>query len=539
MAVRTLALWCRDWPVVAAGHAPDEPVAVVFANRVVACSPAARAEGVRVDQRRREAQGRCPDVVVLERDLDRDARAFEAVVAALEAVTPRIEIGVAGWAAFGTRGPSRYFGGDDALAALVHARVAEVLDERGWPATHVRVGVADGPFAARLAAQRCGRTAAARVVPDGESAPFLAPLPVRTLQPPELVDVLRRLGLRTLGDLAALDAADVVARFGVDGQRAHRLAAGLDEHPPATTDPPADLVVAAELDPPAERVDTAAFTAKVLADELLAGLERLALTCTRVAVFAETEHGETIERLWRHEGGLDAAALTDRVRWQLDGWLNGSAARRPTSGIALLRLAPDEVIPAVGRQLGFWGAEAAAADRAARALARVQGLLGADAARVPEWVGGRGPGDQVRLVPAHAVDLASSSRATTPATLPAPWPGQVPPPSPANVHPTPIPAMLVDADGAPVQVSGRGMASAAPARLAIGVEVTGRGDAPPVPAGAWRDVVAWAGPWPCEERWWDEVSRRRRARVQVVTDEAHAHLVVLEGGRWWIEATYD
>src|SRR2546430_6961712 len=65
---RTLYVWCPDWPVIAAGlvegvpvHAP---VAVLAANRVVACSAAARAEGVRPGLRRREAQGPCPYLVV-------------------------------------------------------------------------------------------------------------------------------------------------------------------------------------------------------------------------------------------------------------------------------------------------------------------------------------------------------------------------------------------------------------------------------------------------------------------------------------------
>ncbi|MGZ4521424.1 MAG: Y-family DNA polymerase, partial [Mycobacteriaceae bacterium] len=65
---RTLALWCPDWPAVtaavAAGLPADRPVAVVSANRVVACTAGARAEGVRRGLRRREAQGRCPELHV-------------------------------------------------------------------------------------------------------------------------------------------------------------------------------------------------------------------------------------------------------------------------------------------------------------------------------------------------------------------------------------------------------------------------------------------------------------------------------------------
>src|SRR4029079_6546410 len=77
-----------------------------------------------------------------------------------------------------------------------------------------------------------------RVVPNGATARLLAPLAVAVLDRagltdgPGLIDVLMRLGLRTLGAVAALPAADLVARFGLDGQAAHRLARGLDERPP-------------------------------------------------------------------------------------------------------------------------------------------------------------------------------------------------------------------------------------------------------------------------------------------------------------------
>jgi protein ImuB len=518
---RTLVARVADWPVVAAGVSLDEPAAVFFANRAVAVSPAARAEGVTVDMRRREAQARCPDLVVLQHDPARDARAFEPLVAAIEPLTPRVEVGPPGRCAFPTRGPARYFGGDEPLAARARSLVHDVLGDRA----PVQVGIADGPFAAELAAHDD------LVVPAGASAAFLAPQPLSTLNRPELVDVLHRLGLRTLGDLAALPAADVLARFGTDGATAHRLASGRDERPPATRRPSPELAVQAELDPPAERVDAAAFLARALADELHSRLAARGQACTRVLIAVETEHGEVHERLWRHEGALTAGAIADRARWQLDGWLNGSSPHRPTAGITLLRLAPDEVVAASGRQLGFWGGVAGADERVLRALARLEALLGPESVTVPEWRGGRGPTEQVERVPAGAVDLTSARPAADPAWRQEPWPGRLPPPSPATVATSPIAIDVVDERGAPVRVSGRGALSAAPARLAI----TNRAPS----AAAWATITAWAGPWPVEERWWDERRAKRRARFQVLTDDGTARLVMLEGGRWWLEALYD
>jgi protein ImuB len=505
---RTLVAWCPDWPVAAAGVASGVPAAVFRANRVVACSAAARAEGVRRGLRRREAQARCPELSVVAFDPGRDARVFEPVVAAVEALAVRVEVLRPGVCALGSRGPSRYFGGDGALVA----RVAAAVEATGHAC---RVGVADGPFAAGLAAR------AGAVVPRGRAAAFLAPFPVATLGRPQLVDLLVRLGIRSLGDLASLPPPDVLARFGPEGARASRLARGLDERPLDARTPPPDLAVQAELDPPADRVDTAAFVAKVLADQLAERLGGRGLACTRLAIEAETEHGETLARLWRHDGSLSAAAMADRVRWQLDGWLSGTVAGadRPTAGITLLRLAPDQVVPDHGRQLGFWGGAADAAERVGRALARVQGLLGPEAVLTAVPSGGRHPAEQVALVPWG--DVADPPRPPG-----HPWPGRVPSPAPATVFPEPVPARVVAADGQLVGVTGRAQMTAVPAA----VSVDGR---PPV------EVTAWAGPWPTDERWWDRAAFRRCARFQMTTADGSAWLLALEAGAWWAEAAYD
>ena len=102
-AVRTLVVRCPDWPIVAAGVPLDVPAAVFHANRVVATSPGARAQDIVRHHRRREAQARCPSLLVLERDLDRDARVFEPVVGTLDVLTPRVEITEPGRVAFPTR----------------------------------------------------------------------------------------------------------------------------------------------------------------------------------------------------------------------------------------------------------------------------------------------------------------------------------------------------------------------------------------------------------------------------------------------------
>jgi protein ImuB len=94
------------------------------------------------------------------------------------------------------------------------------------------------------------------------------------------------------------------------------------------------------------------------------------------------------------------------------------------------------------------------------------------------------------------------------------------------VLPAALPAVVEDAAGVPVGVTGRHMVTAAPARLSV--------DGRPAVA-----VTAWAGPWPVDERWWEPAGGRRRARFQMATASGPAWLLAVEGGRWWVEAVYD
>jgi protein ImuB len=594
MPVRMLALHCWDWPTTAAGAGPDVAAAVVEANQVVAVTLAARAAGVLPGLRRRDAQGRCPELRLLPADPERDARVFEPVVAAVETVVPGAEVTQPGDCLVPVRGAARYFGGETLVIAQVRGAVAAALAalptggaaggtaagggaaagprgsaRRGGPrglgdraalaglaggnapsggpaadavagsaaAARYSFGIADGPFAAAVAA-RLGE-----IVPAGAAAAFLAPLPVELLDRPELTGLLRRLGLPTLGAFAALPAGEVLARFGPDGARAHRLARGDDERLPAPRVVPPDLTVQTELDPPADNVDQVVFVARRLAEDAHARLSAAGLACARVAIEAETEHGEHLLRIWRHDGPLTAAAITDRIRWQLDGWLTaanaaGGSTRRaapdagsspPHSGrppqparVTRIRVTPQDLLTADGRQTGLWGEPGAADGRVRRALDRVQGLLGPEAVLTAEVRGGRDPLAAVRLVPwgepRGPRDPAEAERAT------APWPGRLPTPAPATVLAEPRPAALLDATGEPVVVSGRAAATATPAWLAV----DGR---PPA------RVVGWAGPWPVDERWW-EPAGRRRARFQLVTDDGSACLLFVESGRWWWEASY-
>ncbi len=546
--MRTCFVRCPHWAIIAARRRSPElrGAPIVIHARVGArdlvhdASEEACAAGVEIGMRWREAQAHCGEAIAFEADPLADARAFEPVARALESVTARLELETPGSLAFPTHGPSRYFGGDDALARAVRATVRGVLGAEA----PVSVGIADGRFTARLAARTD------TVVAPGGAAEFLAPFPVARLGEAALVGLLERLGLTTLGAFAALPEHAVLERFGVDGARRHAWARGDDVSAMALGDPPPDLVVTMELDPPVTSVDAAAFAGKALADRLVGELAGRGLACTRVVVEAQTEHGETLSRTWGHEDGFRPGVLAERVRWQLDGWLAAQAVVIPdgnvraqqdadafadggldstTGALTLLRLVPDEVVPIPARQLAFFGGDAAAAARADRALSRVQGLLGFDSVGTLVEQGGRTPAERIRFVPWG--EPREPLRPLRVGAEVATWPGAVPAPAPARVFDPPRPAELLDAAGLPVRVGGRGEASAVPAR--VGCDALAGGGGP---------VRAWVGPWPGDVRWWDASARRRGARWQLVASTVAgdvACLVLVEGAQASLEAIYD
>lgn len=513
---------CPQWPVVAAGAGADEPVAVMRAMRIVACSVAAGRTGVTVGMRRRDAQSRCPGLRLVPWAPEQERRAFDEVARAVGEVVPRLELTEPGTLTFAARGPTRWFGGEEVMAAEVATRAAGAvgsgLDAVGGV---VGVGVADGRFTAMVAARAAVREGRPVLVPPGRAADFLAPLPVALLSSaggvdPDLVDLLGRLGVRQLGQVAELPVVDLVERFGPLGGFVHRLAAAGDDRPPGTVDPPVGRAVQRVFEDPVHHSDTLVFVTRHLADDLLGGLA--GSVCIRLAVTVETEHGERSERLWYRPEGLGTAAIVERVRWQLDAWARTDEV---SAGVVLVRLDPVEVRPDDGTQLTLWGGASDADGRAARAVARLAALAGEQHVVVPVAAGGRQPGDAYTWVPATLVDLAAPDRCAPP---PVPWPGRLPMPSPAVVHPEPVAVEVLDERGMPVRVDGRGIPSAAAAQL--------RRD------GRVAQVRAWAGPWPIDERWWDPRRARRAARAQLLIDDGSLVLVHLEGGRWWLTAEY-
>lgn len=524
--MRVLVVWCPDWSVVAAleeaGQRALAPAAVVAANVVEVCNQAARDEGVRRGQRRRDAQARCPELMLLPAAPERDVRAFEPVLAAVEALRPGVASSRPGLLA--VRAPGRWYGGEENAAAVV----AETLVEAGvWDC---RMGVADDLFTAEQAARRA-EVQGWVVVPPGGSAQFLRPLPVEVLEADgapgrEAVSLLRRLGLPTLGDLAALPADAVLQRFGRYGEGVWRRARGQDPSLFAPRTPPPELTREIAFEPPLDSVEAICFSVRTTAERFVADLARRQLVATGVRV--EAEHGGEVasSRTWLHPRYFTSRDLVDRVHWQLQPAAGSGLRSRREPGslrapVDRVRFVPDTVEPGAAHADGLWGG--AGDDLVQRGVARVQAAVGFDAVVRPTLQGGRSPAARQAMVPwgERAVGLRPADR---------PWPGRLPGPAPVRVFDPPLPAEVVDGRDRTVAVTGRGAVTGEPARFRV--------DASVAPDGGWWPVSAWAGPWPVDESWWADGSGPV-ARFQVVGVDGRAWLLVRGADGWRLEAGYD
>lgn len=524
-ATRTMMLWCPDWPITAAlrEHALPADAALVLVDRgeVFACSPAARQDGVKRGLRIREAQARSTGLVTLPYDPSLDERTFEPVTVAVETIMPGVQVIRPGLCAVRIKGPSRYYGNEEKAAGVVFQTLAAI------GLTDVRIGIADGPFAAEQAARVTDQldddVNQPVVIPPGGSPWFLGSYPLEVLEQPKLTVLLKRLGIRSLGDFAALKASDVRNRFGIEGALAHRQASGLDHRNVVARKPPPHLDTLADFEPPLARIDQLAFAFRIRAGEFVDTLREAGLVCTALYVSLHTETGEVSERRWQHPRWFDADDVVDRVRWQLQG--TNAFDHGLISGITRVHIVPNIVENLSDHADGLWGT--GSDEGIHHGLARVQSMLGHGAVLTAIIAGGRLLADRRVFIPWGDTAVRQQQSAKVPVKdREQPWPGRLPGPVPATVFADPVPAAVVDSRGNPVDVDPRGLLSADPAFFSPG------------PDDDRRPVHSWAGPWPINERWWDPKGRVLH-RFQLVDQSGSAWLLLLEDHAWWVEASYD
>jgi DNA polymerase-4 len=204
-----------------------KPLAVAGSSRrsvVLTASYEARPYGVHSALPLYKALEACPHLLVVPPDFAKYRAASEAVFAIFADGAQAVE-GLSLDEAF-VAIATDVVGEAVAWAARVRARV------RGDVGLTISAGVATGKMVAKIASDSCKPDGLAVVEPGTEAA-FLAPLPVGRLWGigPKTQVRLEAAGIRTIGDVAALDDARSFALLGRWGREARALAAGIDDRP--------------------------------------------------------------------------------------------------------------------------------------------------------------------------------------------------------------------------------------------------------------------------------------------------------------------
>ncbi len=189
----------------------------VSRREIIAASETAH--GVCSGMTPKQARAACPGLVVIARDEKTEREATQELLEALESCSPDIEALRPGVYCFDARGLP---GGETAAIGSAVA-FASTLGMRASAA------VADDKFSAYCAALTGGGCS---IVAPGASSAFLAPLPVSLLPlAPGDAERFDALGLRVLGQIAALPTAPLAARFGERAREYANLARGEDREP--------------------------------------------------------------------------------------------------------------------------------------------------------------------------------------------------------------------------------------------------------------------------------------------------------------------
>lgn len=170
-----------------------------------------------------EAWRRCPQGIYVRPDMEKYAAVSHEVMEVMRRFTDRVEPISIDEAFLDVTASQRLFGDGEQIA---RALKAELVAHTRLTAS---VGVASSKLVAKIASD-LRKPDGLVVVPPGTEAAFLAPLPIRRLWGvgPRTEEDLARLGVRTIGELAALDGERLARRLGSHGHDLLALARGED-----------------------------------------------------------------------------------------------------------------------------------------------------------------------------------------------------------------------------------------------------------------------------------------------------------------------
>jgi protein ImuB len=298
-------------------------------------SQAAETFGIHAGMRMGEALARCPRLALVPPDPMGVAEAWELALARLESLGAAVESLRPGEACFDASGLERLHSGrvvkmlgDGYLAAQGSDQMRKVL-------SGARVGQGPTRFCAMVAAQGARVRRPLRIAGAADLATRPLALLRRRAETAALVEPLERLGITTLGELAALTRSVVADRFGRHGLLAHDLARGRDT--PLRPRRPGELLRESLELPESGSGEQLGRALGLLIDRLLARRERRGRTLRAVVLSARLVEGGT----WReHVVFREALADPQRMRMVLGGRLAMLPAPAETLLLTVERFGP-------------------------------------------------------------------------------------------------------------------------------------------------------------------------------------------------------
>ena len=333
---------------------------------VLSATYEARAYGVHSAMPMSRARRLCPQATVIPPTSGLYSETSRGVMEVFRSITPLVEPLSLDEAFLDVRGATRRLGSPRQIAELIRARI---VDEQGVTCS---VGVASTKFVAKLASARA-KPDGLLVVPRDAVIAFLHPLPVGALWGvgERTEEVLTRLGLRTIGDIANTPSATLQRALGAAaGSHLHALAWGRDERSVVPHEP--DKSIGAE-ETFARDVDNPEVIRRELlrlSDRTAARLRATGQVGRTVSIKVRFADFTTITRAKTLREPTDVARVVYDTARALYEVLGLERARIRLVGVRVEGLAAAEATP---RQLALGGAgeEWRAAERAAdRAAAR-------------------------------------------------------------------------------------------------------------------------------------------------------------------------
>jgi protein ImuB len=348
------------------------------AARVVAASRSARQAGVRAGMTLAQARSVMPDIIARGRDSGCERSAHEALLEVAWSLSPRVEDAGEDVVYADVSGMEQLFpepSGEERMghSAIVTARAMNLP---------LRLGIAANKLAARVAAQMPNPPT---VVPAGEEASFLSPLPLSRLDlGRRMAETLSQWGITTIGELAHLPADEVASRLGLAGARAQQAAQGIDSHPLVPYQPPPTLSEGMELEWPVVTVEPLLFALRQSLERIHERLEQQDLACSLLELELGLEP-EGVDRRDLHMPApiRDVESLLALIRLEVESHPPGA----PVAAFTCV------VHPNQARrgQLTLFGPVELHPDKLATTIARLTARLGPDRVGSPRLVDGHRP----------------------------------------------------------------------------------------------------------------------------------------------------